>query len=573
MCVLRKNRQPSRIRTVFKDPVHNIIPVNEYEYTILQHPILNRLHGIKQLGFTFYVYPQAKHSRFEHSIGVMHIAGRIADAIEANSPDKTDALLRKRSTYQDFKQIARLVGLLHDVGHLPYSHITEMLVSEAASRGETSEAFERVLKESKERGLKLHEYYSCLFAEKLTNEIKKEKDHGKLSRYLLSASHVLCRSKYGDPILSPAGIETIAKIISGDILDADKIDYLARDAYNTGSTYGIIDIERIISGLGLALYDNELVLSVPSKLLSSIEELYYARYMMYKWVYFHHKVISLDLTYRSLLSEVSKRWSAIRKKLCRLFPKIPSNFWDLFLPESIWKSSVKYGYRIDDSFIDLIFKVSASSTMPQLSTLSRGILDRRLPLFSVLKREEDLISAINSISKEEGRDIDALSTLDSLSEVFSLLIRGGENACSKLAESFLSEDHDCCSSAILPNEKLSCIAEKYIEKELGHTHFRTRSLRVYVSPPISLQGEIGKIILSSDKQMIPILRSSLILREIMRLGSRPLVYVYSEEKLDENEKNSVRKLIGEFLINLERGLREGKWRDEDPTENSGVRTK
>ncbi|MEM0179540.1 MAG: hypothetical protein QW326_06290, partial [Fervidicoccaceae archaeon] len=146
-------------------------------------------------------------------------------------------------------------------------------------------------------------------------------------------------------------------------------------------------------------------------------------------------------------------------------------------------------------------------------------------------------------------------------------------ACSKLAESFLSEDHDCCSSAILPNEKLSCIAEKYIEKELGHTHFRTRSLRVYVSPPISLQGEIGKIILSSDKQMIPILRSSLILREIMRLGSRPLVYVYSEEKLDENEKNSVRKLIGEFLINLERGLREGKWRDEDPTENSGVRTK
>ncbi|MGB9725220.1 MAG: HD domain-containing protein [Fervidicoccaceae archaeon] len=567
----------NKARTIFKDPVHNIIPVNDYEYAILQHPILNRLHGIKQLGFTFFVYPQAKHSRFEHSIGVMHVAGKMADAIEVNTPEKISALLRSRCSFQDFKQIVRLSGLLHDIGHLPYSHITELVLMEEVSSGRTSEELVKVVDEATRKGLKLHEYYSCLFAKKLANEIKKEWENGKkLSKYLASASHVLCKEEMGDSVLSPLGVGVVRRLISGDILDADRIDYLARDAYNTGSTYGIIDIERIISGLGLTSYDKELVLSIPSKLLSSIEELYYARYMMYKWVYFHHKVISIDLTYRSLLVGISKDWEKIRRKIARLFPGMPSNFWNLFLPSAIWNSSVKYGYKIDDSFIDLILKVVASSDIPSLSLLSKGIINRRIPLYSVIKREEDIATMLSSIADISELKINPASLLDTLGSAFALIANQKQTICDMMLKRLKIVESSCCSTpSALPNEILSCIAREYINSKLKEKSPNPPSIVSYISLPISGGADSTKLLLISDKNAFPVMNSSTILQEIQRLGSRPLLYLYATKRPNESEKEEIKNAIASFLIELKKAIdvpEEGK-NDEVLHRNSGVRTK
>lgn len=546
-----------KVRTIFKDPVHNIIPVNDYEYLLLQHPILNRLHGIKQLGFTFFVYPQAKHSRFEHSIGVMHVVGKMVDAIKANTPEKLSALVRSRSTFQDFKQIARLTGLLHDIGHLPYSHITELVLTEAAFSGKASEDLIKIVNEADKAGLKLHEYYSCLFTKKLASETKKERENGRrLARYLSSVSHVLCREDAGDSILSSLGSEVVRKLISGEILDADRIDYLARDAYNTGSTYGIIDIERLISGLGLTTYNKELVLSIPSKLLSSIEELYYARYMMYKLVYFHHKVIAIDLTYKNVLVELSEKWNVIRRKISRLFPGIPSDFWNLFLPSSVWNSSVKHGYKIDDSFIDLILKVAASSDIPSLSTLSRGLINRKLPLYSVIKREEDIVTTLSSFAEKNQFEQDPSLLLDALSSSFAKLAVRKEGACNELASKLQVSESKCCfASSALPNEVLSCLAGEFLTLKVREKMPNSPTIVSYISMPISSGKEnSSKLVLISDKNIFPVMGSSTIMQEIFRLGSRPLLYVYATEKISESGKEELKSALLSFLVSLKKAI-------------------
>jgi len=567
---LQGKNSKGKSRTIFKDPVHNIISVNEYEYAIIQHPIINRLHGIKQLGFTYYVYPQAKHSRFEHSLGVMHIAGKIADAIASNAPDKLSELLRSRCGFQDFRQVVRLVGLLHDVGHLPYSHITETLLTEAATKGDVSEKMARVLNEAENLQLKPHEYYSCLFARKLSSEAKKwSKEYRKLSRYLASASHVLCGEGVGDSILSPLGTEIIRRIISEDILDADRMDYLARDAYNTGSTYGIIDIDRIISGISLTQLNKEIAISIPSKLLSSIEELYYARYMMYKWVYLHHKVISLDLTYKSFLLEVSKNWEEIRRKLSKLLPLIPNNFWDVFLPSTIWNSSVKYGFKIDDSFIDLIMKISVSSKMEDLSSLSRGLLDRRLPLYSVIKREEDVITALSTLVGDNESD-NFLDAMDALGKSYKAVVEGGTEACKSLFGKVVPLSEQCCFHDKLPNEALSCLAQKYIESFLDNEYPFRIQLTVYVTPPISSSKLPSKIVLVSNKHSIPLTKSSVMLKETLRLGLRPLIYVYSKEKPNDTEKERIKVALASFLIDLNKALEAENKKDEGIHSDDGM---
>ncbi|MEM0497103.1 MAG: HD domain-containing protein, partial [Acidilobaceae archaeon] len=117
-------------RAVIQDSIHGIIPINEAEYWILQTPFLRRLHEIKQLGLSYLVFPSATHSRLEHSLGVMHLASRMAyRVIEASrrSSKVCSALFEKCDdrVYSTFIQVARLAGLLHDLGHPPFSHMSE----------------------------------------------------------------------------------------------------------------------------------------------------------------------------------------------------------------------------------------------------------------------------------------------------------------------------------------------------------------------------------------------------------------------------------------------------------------
>jgi len=221
-----------------RDPIHRTLSLSGLEFALLDTGEVQRLRRIKQLGFTSLVYPSATHTRFEHSLGVMHLAGRIAEALG----------LDKGSV-----ELLRVCGLLHDVGHAPFSHTSEWLV------------------------------------EKFT-----QKPHEKISEELISRSAI-------SDILSDNSIEVsgvvgllagklkpMSDVLSSD-LDADRMDYLLRDSHYTGVAYGVVDLERMISTL--KLHDNQLVLTGGTQAAESILR---ARFLMFPSVYEHHAVRSAE---------------------------------------------------------------------------------------------------------------------------------------------------------------------------------------------------------------------------------------------------------------------------------------
>ena len=214
-----------------KDPVHGYISVNEKVLPLLDSPQVQRLRHIRQLGFSDMVYPGANHTRFEHSLGTMHLAGILAKSLKL---DDDDILLSMVS------------GILHDIGHGPFSHATEPLIEKYIGR--SHHEVEHMLREAE----------ICEVIEKIG----------------LDPSGI-CRMIEGK--------HELAGIIHGD-LDVDRMDYLKRDAHYTGVPYGTVDAQRLIQSTtlsenGLALKDTGII---------AAESLLIARTLMRPTIYFHH---------------------------------------------------------------------------------------------------------------------------------------------------------------------------------------------------------------------------------------------------------------------------------------------
>lgn len=215
-----------------KDPVHGYIEVPGELVSLLDSEVVQRLHYIKQLGFAYLVYPGANHTRFEHSLGAMHLAGQVAKTLDLS---KDETLL------------VQTAGLLHDIGHGPFSHASERLAN-----------------------------MFCAFS------------HDEICRLLESDDEVSkileengTNAKETADIV--AGRHPLASIIHGD-LDVDRMDYLLRDAHYTGVPYGTLDAERLIHSLvntseGLAVKENG---------IAAAESLLIARTLMGPSVYYHH---------------------------------------------------------------------------------------------------------------------------------------------------------------------------------------------------------------------------------------------------------------------------------------------
>ncbi|MCD6230072.1 MAG: HD domain-containing protein [Candidatus Diapherotrites archaeon] len=217
-----------------RDSVHDEIALNRIECECVDAHEMQRLRGIKQLGMSFLVYPSANHSRFEHSLGTMHIAKVMAKSLK----------LEKRDV-----QKLSLAGLLHDLGHGPFSHVSEIVIKQKTGKSH----------------------------EKITRKRITESRIGKiLEKYDFDAAEIACLA---------TGRGEFGKIISGDI-DADRMDYLMRDAYHTGVVYGLFDIKRLIRTM--RLFRGDIVLS--RKGIDAAERLLLARHFMHLSVYRHHTV-------------------------------------------------------------------------------------------------------------------------------------------------------------------------------------------------------------------------------------------------------------------------------------------
>ena len=228
------------------DPIHDFIRIYEPEIKVIDTAIFQRLRRIRQLAGAHLVYPGAQHSRFEHSLGVMHIAGQAAEVLKDKGFLNSDDVAN-----------LRLGGLLHDVGHGPFSHL-----------------FEEVLQKKK----------------KITHE-----EIGKKLILQTEIGDFLSQSGFDKKFLTQLAFgnskhQFMNEIISGG-LSADMMDYLPRDGYFTGAEHAKIDFKRIVQSLGV--YEKKLSLDRSS--LYSFESMMISRYQMFKAVYFHKTVRSAEV--------------------------------------------------------------------------------------------------------------------------------------------------------------------------------------------------------------------------------------------------------------------------------------
>ena len=273
-------------------PVHGFIGLTEIERDIVNHSAFQRLRRIKQLGWTDYIYPGASHTRFEHSLGVMHLASRLYEAVVQSSEDT----LKEGFKYTDAGlardwQIVRLAALLHDVGHPPFSHAAEMLLPMKESESSSLVAGSGSKPLVEQYG---HEDYSVEIINRKLKELIEEHPCNRRNYRITTEEITSLISKR-----TTAGSTTLfwKDIISGQ-LDADRMDYLLRDSLHAGVSYGRYDHNRIVSSICAVRRrkeeSSEPKIAIMKGGMYAAEALIVARYWITKQVYFHKTRLACD---------------------------------------------------------------------------------------------------------------------------------------------------------------------------------------------------------------------------------------------------------------------------------------
>ncbi len=227
------------------DPLHDFIRVYDHELKIIDNPIFQRLRRIRQLSGAHLTYPAAQHTRFEHSLGVMHIASQAGQALNEKEILKSDDI-----------EVLRLAGLLHDIGHGPFSHI-----------------FEEILQQ---KNFSHEDFGKEIILKSEIGDILTKNGYDK---------QFITNVAFGD-----SKFQYMNEIISG-VLSADMMDYLLRDGYFTGAEHAQIDHKRITQSLDV--YQKKLALERSA--LYSFESMLHSRYQMFKAVYFHKTVRAAEV--------------------------------------------------------------------------------------------------------------------------------------------------------------------------------------------------------------------------------------------------------------------------------------
>lgn len=247
----------------FRDPIHGFIEIREHELEIINSKPFQRLRNIKQLAMTYYIYPGAEHTRFSHSLGVMHLVTKaFLSAIEGYEDKFPEA---KRVQYE---QILRLIALTHDIGHAPFSHASESVFPQGI---EHEDFTLKIVTETK--------------IADIIRQIGKEFVEKYGEDYNITPE-LICNIYMGKDA-GPDSEFTFLKSFMDSELDCDKMDYLLRDSYYCGVKYGMYDVERLISSLTIC-YTNDIPrLAIENGGIQVFEEFVLARYFMFIQVYFH----------------------------------------------------------------------------------------------------------------------------------------------------------------------------------------------------------------------------------------------------------------------------------------------
>ena len=304
---MNTERRPFEIRC----PIHGFIQLSKWERDIVNQPGFQRLRRIRQLAWTDYVYPGAMHTRFEHSLGVMHVASLLFDAIHRNSSEVLIADYQfSNEDFRRSEQLVRLAALLHDTGHGPFSHAAEDLFP-----------FKEPRPGQKPKRYRHEEYSAAIIQGPLADVI--ENHPGNL--WKISAEEVASLIE-GSP--KSKGSLFWKDIIAGQ-LDADRMDYLNRDSHHLGVQYGKFDLARVVNSMVAVPPFEEnrgARIGIDEGGWRAAESLVLARYAMFTQVYFHKTRIAYDIHFGEALKAILPKEG---------FPKPTKTAW-----ESTWSGMI-----------------------------------------------------------------------------------------------------------------------------------------------------------------------------------------------------------------------------------------
>lgn len=332
---MRKKEYESR------DLIYGFITFDDWEREVINHPVFQRLRRIRQLSLTDMVYPGAGHTRFEHSLGVMHLASLIFESIVKKRKDfleselgfNDDGLRRDR-------KILRFAALLHDIGHSPFSHAGEELMPLIPED-------HRKYVAGKNKRFS-HEDYSIEIIKTFLKDVIEQ--HRENDNYNIKVEDIT--ALLGDETVKPTRSLIWKEIISSQ-LDADRADYLLRDSMHLGIRYGIYDKDRLVNTVSIAkdqeTYGTNLVVEEGGWHVA--ESLVIARYQMFSQVYFHKTRRAYDHHIENAIKAI-----LLKNEGSGLFP-LPDNRENLikYIDYDDWKiyGLIKEGMGGDDGQIIL----------------------------------------------------------------------------------------------------------------------------------------------------------------------------------------------------------------------------
>ena len=330
-------------RKIINDPVFGFLTIpNELVYDVLQHPYVQRLNRIRQLGLSYLVYPGAMHSRFGHSIGAMHLMHEAIVSLRSKGVEITE----------EEATAAMIAILLHDIGHGPFSHVLEHTLVDGVT----------------------HEDISLLMMERINNDL--------MMRY----------APNGDALLNDGPLDMAIAIFKNEYpkhflhqlissqLDVDRMDYLCRDSFFTGVQEGRVASERLLKMLDVR--NDRLVIQV--KGIYSVEKFLIARRLMYWQVYLHKTSVAAEQHLIKILSRAKElaRSQESRVKSQELFCS-PALHYFLYQPVTfdmfdVQSEALEQYALLDDTDVLSAIKAWISSDDKVLSALSKSFVNRQL---------------------------------------------------------------------------------------------------------------------------------------------------------------------------------------------------
>lgn len=264
-----------------RDPVHGSIPINDSEIEILEHPFFQRLRNIKQLGFSEYVFPGATHTRYLHSIGVMNVSTLVFNSLFKDQ--SSSEILR-------LKETLRLGCLLHDIGHAPLSHSTESVMPQVSA-----------LKLPKQFSVEKdhqasHEDYTI---KTITDSSFTQSFKGVIAEFGVdpnSVAELVVGETKNPAYFTVKGINyfpLLHQLVSSE-MDCDRMDYLLRDSYFCGVSYGKFDLDWIIDNLKVCVENSTAYLGISERAISTFDDFLLSRFHMFMMVYFHYRAVCLE---------------------------------------------------------------------------------------------------------------------------------------------------------------------------------------------------------------------------------------------------------------------------------------